>query len=68
MRSIPVLYREYSRLCRALSCRFFTSWTSVVSDARVIKPVVAMITLHVNYAKRLLDVYILRRLSMSDRS
>lgn len=51
-----------------LSLLYLLDFSFKSYNARVINAIVAMITVHCNYAKRLLDVYILRLLSMSDDS
>ena len=61
----PVLYREYWRRCRAQCYRFFTAWTLVSSFITCVQLNLATITVHLNYAKRRLDI--LKLLSMSDR-
>ena len=50
-RSWQVLYREYSRWCRALCFRFFTSKSSVSSLITCVQLNLAIITFHFNYAK-----------------
>ena len=51
-RSRQVLYREYSRWCRAQRFRLFTSKTSVSSPITCAQLNLAIITVHFNYAKR----------------
>ena len=51
-RSRQVLYREYSRWCRAQCFRLFTSKTSVSSLITCVQLNLAIITVHFNYAKR----------------
>ena len=59
-KSTSVLYRECSRRCRALRYRFFISWTSVLSIITGVELNLVLITVHFNYTKRMLDMYIPR--------
>ena len=51
-----LIRHESSRRCRAECYRCFTSWTSVSSLITCMLLNLAMITVHLNYAKRRLDI------------